>query len=212
MNPEWNLKDILFCGAFSGEIDRISVHADLKTLEVGVGNLNAALRLQSYLLRNPEPVPKAILFLGSAGVYPWIPRKEWEGKIGFSRTFTNYEIAYLDKKIRIPEFLSLKLECIPFSFPLPNLEFFESGTNGTGSVTIEDPSPRVLERLKTESIGLENMEVFGLAKVAQDFQIPFAALFSLTNRVGPKGSEEWKSSWRKLSERLQESLLSSLPQ
>ncbi|EQA43584.1 hypothetical protein LEP1GSC050_1400 [Leptospira broomii serovar Hurstbridge str. 5399] len=209
--PKIKNREILFCGAFTGEIDKLQSDNRFWVLETGVGNLNAALRLQSFLLENREDLPKSIIFLGSAGVYPWVPRKEWEGKLGLSRAFTNYEIAYLDKKIRVPEFLKLKLEFTAFKIPTLGNGFFESTTNGTGSVTLEDLSPRATERLKTEEIGLENMEVFGLAKVAESFAIPLTAIFSLTNRVGPKGSDEWKSSWRKLSDKLQEAVIASFP-
>ncbi|PJZ69448.1 phosphorylase [Leptospira perolatii] len=201
---------ILFCGAFSGEIDKILQQKEFIVLETGVGLLPSALRLQSYLLeQSPEKLPKSVLFIGSAGVYPWLPRKDWEGKFGLSHSFVNYEIAYLDKKVRIPDFLTLKTEFPPPALPSFSIELYKTGTNGTGSVTLEDLSPRAADRLKGEGIGFESMEAYGIAKVCESFKIPMASLFSLTNRVGPKGSEEWKNSWRKLSDKLQEAIISA---
>ncbi|TGK04126.1 phosphorylase [Leptospira langatensis] len=204
-----NFQDILFCGAFSGEIDKLKSDSGIWTFETGVGDLEAAINLQKYLSQNDTPRPKAVISVGSAGVYSSVPRKDWEGKFGISRLFVNYEIAYLDKKVRIPDSMNLKYDFPDFEFPFTGPEFLELATNGTGSVTLEDLSPRALERIKTEGIGFENMEAFGLAKVCKTLGIPFGAIYALTNKVGPKGSEEWKLSWRKHSDRLQERILHS---
>ncbi|MFB5651593.1 phosphorylase [Leptospira wolffii] len=204
------ITEILFCGAFVGEIDKIKSDSRLRTFETGIGALEAAVNLQKYLSDPSTTPPKSVIFIGSSGVYSWIPRKEWEGKFGISRSFVNYEIAALDKKVRIPDQMLLKHDFPDFVFPFEGSEFLESVTNGTGSVTLEDLSPRAMERIKSEGIGFENMEVFGLAKVCALLGIPFGAVLSLTNKVGPKGSEEWKLSWRKHSDRLQEKILSYL--
>lgn len=204
------IQDILFCAAFAGEVDKLKLDPKIHTFEAGIGELEAAINLQKYLSESSNWKPKAILGIGSAGVYNWIPRKDWEGKFGISKVFANYQIAFLDKKVRLPESMTFKLEFPDLQFPFEGNDFVESATNGTGSVTLEDLSPRALERIKGEGLGFENMEAFGLAKVCNLFNIPFGTIFALTNKVGPKGSEEWKLSWRKHSDRLQEKILSYL--
>ncbi len=207
---EIKIQDILICGAFVGEIDKLKQDSRLRTFETGIGDLEASIHLLDYLLNPSNPRPSAVLFVGSAGVYSWVPRKEWEGKIGLSKYFVNYEMAFLDKKVRLPENMNLKYEFADLVFPFEGPEFIESRTNGTGSVTLDDLSPRATERLKTEGIAFENMEAFGIAKVCAFLGIPFGAVLALTNKVSPKGSEEWKLSWRKHSDRLQERILSQL--
>ncbi|RHX86645.1 phosphorylase [Leptospira stimsonii] len=201
----------LFCSAISEELDQFDDSGRWNTFLCGVGNLEAALNLQKLLLekRNQkDPLPSQILFLGSAGVYPWLHPSFWKGRFGYSHEFQNQEIAKIEKRIRVPEFVPDSFEFrSPFQFQAVE-EILPSKTNGTGSVTIDTVSGRSLEFLRTEDLGFENMECFGLARVCSEFQIPFCAFFALTNTVGPSGSGEWKQNYRRESTRLQDFLLS----
>lgn len=201
----------LFCSAISDELDRFQSSQKWNAFLCGIGNLEAALSLQKFLLEKKiqgQTLPSQIVFLGSAGVYPWLHPSFWKGRFGYSYEFQNQEIAKIEKRIRIPEIVSDSFEFVSqFQFQAVE-EILPSKTNGTGSVTIETVSGKSLEFLRTNDLGFENMECFGLARVCEEFNIPFCAFFALTNTVGPTGSEEWKQNYRRESIRLQEFLLS----
>ncbi|PJZ55022.1 phosphorylase [Leptospira adleri] len=201
----------LFCSAISDELDRFQNSQKWNTFLCGIGNLEAGLGLQKFLLEKRnlgQTLPSQIVFLGSAGVYPWLHPSFWKGRFGYSYEFQNQEIAKIEKRIRIPEIVPDKFEFIsPFQLEAVE-EILPSKTNGTGSVTIETVSGKSLEFLRANDLGFENMECFGLARVCEEFNIPFCAFFALTNTVGPTGSEEWKQNYRRESIRLQDFLLS----
>ncbi|MBM9577213.1 phosphorylase [Leptospira sp. 201903070] len=203
----------LLCSAISDELDRFQDSGSWNTFLCGIGNLEAGLNLQKLLLQKRNKgltLPSQIVFLGSAGVYPWLHPSFWKGRFGYSCGFQNQELAKIEKRVRVPEI-------VPDSFEFPNPfqfqaveEILTSNTNATGSITIETVSGRSLEFLRTHDLGFENMECFGLARVSEEFRIPFCAFFALTNTVGPNGSEEWKQNYRKESVLLQDFLLSFL--
>ncbi|MBM9501757.1 phosphorylase [Leptospira sp. 201903071] len=203
----------LLCSAIPEELDRFQDSGKWNTFLCGIGNLEAALNLQKLLLQKRNKgltLPSQIVFIGSAGVYPWLHPSFWKERFGYSFEFQNQEIAKIEKRIRIPEIVPDSFEFTsPFQFSAVE-EILVSKTNGTGSVTIETVSGKSLEFLRINDLGLENMECFGLARVCEEFQISFCAFFALTNTVGPSGSAEWKQNYRKESTRLQEFLLSFL--
>ncbi|TGK35201.1 phosphorylase [Leptospira gomenensis] len=207
-------KDTLLCSAIAAESDKIAADGRLKTFLCGIGNLEAALRLWEFLSdlkRHGQTLPSKILFVGSAGVYPWIHPRFWKGKFGHSFEIQIQEPSKIEKKIHVPEIVpdSLSFEN-PFQVSDTNEELLISKTNATGSLTIETVSGKVLEYLRENDLGFENMECWGLASVCSRFKIPFGALFALTNGVGPSGSEEWKTNYRVESDRLQKWILSLL--
>ncbi len=175
--------------------------------------MEAGLRLQKFLLEHQNKnlaLPTQVLFVGSAGVYPWLHPSFWKNRFGFSFQIENQELGKIERRIRIPEIVPDSYEFPhPFEFTSKE-EILISKTNASGSITIENVSGKVLEYLREHDIGFENMECFGLAKVCHDFRIPFHSFFALTNTVGPLGSEEWKSNYKKESAKLQEFLLSFL--
>ncbi|MDV6235049.1 phosphorylase [Leptospira ellisii] len=207
-------KDTLLCSAIAAESDRIAAEGKIETFLCGIGNLEAGLRLWEFLSdlkRNGRNLPARILFVGSAGVYPWIHPRFWKGRFGHSYEIQIQELAKIEKRIRVPELVpdSLAFEN-PFAASGGNEELLISKTNATGSVTIEAVSGRALEYLRENDLAFENMECWGLASVCSRFGIPFGALFALTNGVGPNGSEEWRSNYRFESNRLQDWILSLL--
>lgn len=203
----------LICSAIAEELDQISISGKYPILLCGVGNLEAGLRLQKFLLEHQNKnltLPTQVLFIGSAGVYPWLHPSFWKDRFGFSFQIENQELGKIERRIRIPEIIPDSYE-FPYPFEFTSKEeILISKTNASGSITIENVSGKVLEYLREHDIGFENMECFGLAKVCHDFRIPFYSFFALTNTVGPLGSEEWKSNYKKESAKLQEFLLSFL--
>ncbi|MGJ4750980.1 phosphorylase [Leptospira kmetyi] len=203
----------LICSAIADELDLISKSGKYPTLLCGIGNLEAGLRLQRFLLEHQNKhleLPSQVLFVGSAGVYPWLHPSFWKDRFGFSFHIENQELAKLERKVRVPEIVPDSYE-FPHSFEFESKEeILISKTNATGSITIENVSGKALEYLREHDLGFENMECFGLAKVCRDFGIPLYSFFALTNTVGPTGSEEWRFNYKRESVRLQEFLLSFL--
>ncbi|AOP34031.1 phosphorylase [Leptospira tipperaryensis] len=201
----------LLCSAISEELDQFQDSGKWNTFLCGIGNLEAGLNLQRLLLQKQNKgltLPSQIVFLGSAGVYPWLHANFWKGRLGYSYEFQNQELAKIEKRIRIPEIVPDSYEfASPFQLSAVE-EILTSRTNGTGSISIETVSGRSLEFLRENDLGFENMECWGLARVCEEFQIPFCAFFALTNSVGPSGSEEWRHNYRRESTRLQDFLLS----
>ncbi|RHX79035.1 phosphorylase [Leptospira yasudae] len=203
----------LICSAISEELDQLAKSGKFQTLLCGIGNLEAALRLQRFLLEHQNKglaLPSQVMFVGSAGVYPWLHPSFWKNRFGFSFQIEHQELGKIERRIRIPEIVPDSYE-FPHSFEFPPTnEVLISKTNATGSIAIETVSGKALEYLRENDLGFENMECFGLAKVCKDFQIPLYSFFALTNTVGPDGSSEWKSNYKRESARLQEFLLSFL--
>ncbi len=205
-------KTTLICSAIKEEVDQILKLEKFTVLVCGIGNLEAGLNLQRFLLdclNNKNLIfPTQVLFIGSAGVYPWLHPNFWKNKFGFSFQFENQELAKIERKVRVPETVPDVYE-FSHSFEFkPVEEILISKTNATGSITIDNVFGKSLEYLREHDLGFENMECFGLAKVCNHFQLPFYSFFALTNTVGPLGSEEWKFNYKKESAKLQEFLLS----
>ncbi len=205
-------KTTLICSAIKEEVDQILKLEKFTVFVCGIGNLEAGLNLQRFLLdclNNKNLIfPTQVLFIGSAGVYPWLHSNFWKNKFGFSFQFENQELAKIERKVRVPETVPDVYE-FSHSFKFKSVEeILISKTNATGSITIDNVSGKSLEYLREHDLGFENMECFGLAKVCNHFQLPFYSFFALTNTVGPLGSEEWEFNYKKESAKLQEFLLS----
>ncbi|MBL0956535.1 MAG: phosphorylase [Leptospira sp.] len=185
-------KHTLVTGAFEGEVNLLKNHPQFPNVrEMGIGNLEQAVQLFAYLNQNPQI--QNIVFLGSCGVYSWSETKpntivspnsvcSWE--LGASLGFTK------------------QLPHTPQSFPLQPDPMFASGIcNAPTCITLHTMDSPPEENWKT--LSFENLELFGLTKVANKFNIPVTAYLAVTNTVGPQGSIEWANHWRELSNQLQ---------
>lgn len=218
-------RNILLTGAFTPEI-RILMRAvsggalddspvlgelfdepvRLEAFECGIGNITAALNLQERILRAAVPVDE-VVFLGSAGVYPSaVVGYLLPAEFGFSRNFSNYEINVLEGRGKIPDLMVARIRTDPGHLGrriITGLSLPEGQVNSPDSLTL---SPADRDGVY-HPLDFENMEVFGLASVARRHNIPFCAIFALTNTVGPDGSREWAASHQTLGEELQERIL-----
>ncbi len=90
---------------------------------------------------------------------------------------------------------------------LQELQPLRGDTNSPDSLTL---LPWEREWDLPEGVLFENMEAFGLSHVCRRHQVPFMALYALTNGVGPQGSREWAENHRQLSHELQRRILEQL--
>ncbi|TGL99741.1 phosphorylase [Leptospira jelokensis] len=193
---KFNHKQTLITSAFEGEIDLLRKQSKFPHLEpMGIGNLEQAIQVSSYLLQNPDV--EQIVFLGSCGVYPWSSYPM--GAIVSPKEVHSKEISDLfglGKQLPTnPPFHSLKSD--------PS--FSETICNAPTTITLQEIDA---EKKKIwEHFQVENLELFGLTKVAERFQIPVTAYLVITNVVGPNGSAQWQTNWREASNQLQESFL-----
>ncbi len=200
----------LFVSAFSGEIDLLLKSGKFPHLiEGGIGNINCLLGTNEYLSNHPEI--KEILFIGSAGSYPW--SEVQPGSFVASRTFYSLEISSalgLSKQIEITK--------EPFSFPNSlSSRISEIATKRTFSFfekkTTNAPSTLTLHEMKTppeavwSNLDVENLELYGLAALALRKKISLEAVLAVTNSVGKEGSVDWQKNWREMSNTLQTFLL-----
>ncbi len=218
---------LLLTGAFLPEIDildkelsGITVKHPLKqsgekfrieVMQLGVGNLEAAINLQKRLLNVHEEPVSEVIFFGSAGVYPSVKgAPAWRGlssesyikKIGFGKDFYSLEWSVLDGKSYQPDLMQKHIEGNPGVFAsnlYTSTECFPGDVNSPDSVTLDDSIPRKMQ----PQLSFENMESFGVAFTCRTSGVPFASIFSITNIVGPAGSNEWKTNYRDCSVALQ---------
>lgn len=188
----FNPEETLVTSAFVGELDLVQKHSEFPHVKpMGIGNLEQAIQTFEYLSTHPNT--KQIVFLGSCGVYPWNECKPGT-IVSPNSVYTKELIASLGLGKQLP----MERE----SYPLRQDPSFASGVcNAPTTITLHP-----LENLPDptwDSFAIENMELFGLAKVATLFQIPVTAYLVVTNTVGPSGSSEWQSKWRAFSNQLQ---------
>lgn len=192
----FNKEHTLVTSAFVGEIDLLQKSLKFPhVLPMGIGNLEQAIQCSKYLVQNPDI--KQIVYLGSCGVYPWVPFPI--GDIVSPKEVHSEEISSLlgfGKQLPMnPSFH--KLEADP-SFP-PVV------CNAPTTITLHQLDEKNHQNWKNFQV--ENLELFGLAKVANQFQIPITAYLVITNTVEPNGSADWQKNWREFSNQLQRRFL-----
>lgn len=239
---------LLITGAFLAEVDLIAekidgkrlycprsngasgnlfpLEIDVEVFQVGVGNLEAALNLQGRMMNPDLPPVKEVLFLGSAGIYPFSAlEREWvepmersgnniehTGSIGMARNYHNLEWAVLMGEAAIPELMQKYVEGMagPWGgYIASGLNPLYGDVNSPDSITLSAETPEVGPKFG-KRISFENMEAFGLAYLSHLKGVPFSSFFSLTNLVGPGGSDSWKKNYRSGSLQLQRMILSMM--
>jgi nucleoside phosphorylase len=179
----------LVCSAWEDEIKELKKNlVDSNTLiqALGIGFLEASISLTRLLNQNPQI--KEIVFLGTAGTYK--------------------------KNLMIGEILSIKStsllnlgSLLDFSYtPIKN-NFIEANSIKPGLKTAHCLSSMEITKKEIdlnieENYILENMELYGVAKTAEIFSIPWSSLLGVTNYIGPNAHEEWVSCHESISQKL----------
>lgn len=192
----FNFKNIVFCSAIQTEIDGLDFRIANK-LSLGVGNIDASIRLTEYLTHNPNI--QEIIFLGSAGSYN--PTISQVGDISFGKNYYYKEISTWKGESKSPILFVNLVQ--PNRGELGNYlfhkmlfkEFDVNSPNSVTNIQIKD-----LPFWENSPL-LENMEVFGLSRVANLLNRKFSSILGITNQVNERGSEEWKRNYKDVAKK-----------
>lgn len=193
-------RQVVVVSAIHEEIDLVWKKPPILTKKaLGIGNLEAALELETLLQTHPEL--QGVLFIGSAGAYSWA--KLSIGDFVYSESFSSYSISSalgISKQIQNDTISKTNYSYFPKGYLLSK-NWKEVVTNCPSEITLNQiEKPPVPQWTQFHA---ENMESYGVARVCQKRKIPFLALFAITNIVGPEGSAQWKKNWRKQSDQIQ---------
>lgn len=193
----FNKNQTLVTGAFEGEINLLKASNQFPYLEVmGIGNLEAAVQLSEYLSKNRNI--RHIVFFGSCGAYVWSGIKIGSF-ISPNRVYSK-EISHALKMAKqipeTPEFYEMT----------PDKSLQITTCNAPTTITLIDLKNPPEESWK--NLEIENLELFGISKVASKFSVTVTAYLAVTNLVGPNGSNDWVKNWKSLSHSLQNKILS----
>jgi hypothetical protein len=204
---------ILVCSAWEEETKYLDLYQDkFKIIQLGIGYLQAALNLQRFILKDNvrylSQIEK-IYFIGTAGLISkadinWDMPVFFVNKVSLSLPLSLSKQAYVPKAY--PEF-DLKVDNdLNVADCLSALEI-------TSSAEISSEIERVVSARKGEGDEnaengvvpwslLENMELYGVAQVAAEFNIPCSALLGVTNRTDASAHQDWNSNHQRVSKLL----------
>jgi len=152
---------------------------------LGVGYLEAALKLRDLLFQIDIKQVEGIIFCGTAGVY-----NEQDG-LGIGDICSCCETILTDAAAEagLSHFATPLIKGpIQSSFQL-QLELSEACVMTLLTLTLsEEIAGTIGSRVKG---AVENMELFGIARVCDDLKIPWNAVLGITNQVGSKGNKQW---------------------
>ncbi len=184
---------ILLCSAWQEEIKYLNAselgnHFLIEAL--GIGYLDAALNLERIIKKNDL---KQIIFLGTAGSF----NKNHDEIVEVESTEllnigSNLDISYPAKHGRYEVYKTEK--------KLSDLKTCHCLT--TAEITKDSAFAELISKKYDDEILLENLELYGLAKVASEAGIPWNALLGVTNSIGENAHEEWKVNHERVSKNL----------
>jgi nucleoside phosphorylase len=171
---------------------RVSGAAPVRAV-VGVGLCEAAAGAARLIERHH---PRAIVLVGTAGLYPGADRSAPKLTIGtaaLGRTFHLASDAVARQTAYLPEPLPAQAESAP--------DLLRDLTAATGlpvadvacpvGITRATPVAQLLR--KSTGAALENLEAFAVARAAAASSVPFVAVLGIANDVGPEGNTQWRA-------------------
>lgn len=141
---------------------------------IGIGLMESAINLSRLCLFDP---PEYLLFVGTAGSYG----NYAIGDVITSTEATQIELSFLLKKSYTPIENAISIT----NGLLPN----ETKINSSNYISTDGALAKELEKM---GVGAENMEFFAVMAVAQNFQIPAAGIFCITNFCDENAHEEFR--------------------
>lgn len=180
---------LLVCSAWKEEIKDLNPSLTNKNTLIqplGIGFLDAGIELSRLLTSNPKI--QKIIFLGTAGSY------KTNLRIGEILSIKSTALLNLGTKLDL-SYSPIKNNFISAS------EIFSGFKTAHCLVSIEISKKDNLV-FSDEEYLLENMELFGIARTAEKFGIPWSAIVAVTNYVGPNSHPEWVSNHQECSKKL----------
>jgi nucleoside phosphorylase len=142
-------------------------------LPIGVGLIESAINLTRLALLDK---PDYILFVGSAGSYGDYNIFD----IVESKGAAQIELSFLEGRSHsvIDNVITSEFEGVSH----------ETIVNSSNYISKD---AQLVQHLKPHKIGLENMEFFSILRVAQEFEIPCAGIFVVTNYCNKNAHEDF---------------------
>ena len=156
---------------------------------IGIGLINSAIHLTRQCLFNK---PEYLLFIGTAGSYG--NHKIFD--IVESKRAANVELSFLTQDSYTPLDNVLESEN----------KFVRNDTIVNSSNYITN-NMELAKRYEQYSIGIENMEFYSVVRVAQEFEIPVAGIFIVTNYTNKNAHEDFKKNHKESMQKLTEYLV-----
>lgn len=189
---------VLICSACIEEhkfLKSSNLSENFQYLELGLGYLNAAINLDRYLNKLKKK-PEKIIFLGTAGVFESL-------KIADLVCVKNVSLLLSASRMNLA-YSPIKKEDLTISSSLSKEFENIKKVRCFSSLDISLSKFLYLELKKDfpDEILVENMELFGLAKVSDDHKIPWEAYLGISNFIGARAHQEWKETNEIVSEKL----------
>jgi nucleoside phosphorylase len=155
---------------------------------VGVGLVEAAIGASTLLtaLR-----PKAMLLVGTAGLYPGSHGRLRVVSAAVARRITLFSQAASENAYLPPSMCRTQNTSSWLSAAIRTAARLESASVACPLAITATEAAAVLAARKSRS-ALENLEAFSVARAAARMKIPFAAVLGISNQVGDEGHQEWK--------------------
>lgn len=160
-----------------------------KTVGVGLAVVGAATLARITRLR-----PRAVVVVGSCGVYPG-PRPYRPLDVIVPAQLRLFDPAVVAGKAAFPEPMQTLVELDP---TLAAALLAEAGPRAqsanvatTMAITTDDAVAHAVHA--ATGLAAENLELFPIALACKMAQVPFAAVLSVTNVVGSRGRADWRA-------------------
>ncbi len=192
---------LLICSAWEEEVkalkaQRSKLNEEIAIRTLGIGFLEAALQLNKIL---QDANYSRIIFLGTAGAY------SQQLKIG--------DIVSVSS-VALLNYLTVEAK----GYLPQEYEVYESSTINNQKPAIYANCLSSLEITKSEALSkkiinsslfaldhlplVENMELYGIARIASEHNIPWSALLGVTNYTNANAHQDWKTNHETVSEKL----------
>ena len=197
---------LLICSAWEEEVKALKAQrsgfneeASIRTL--GIGYLEAALQLNKIL---QDANYSRIIFLGTAGSYSQelqIGDIVSVASVALLNLGTMLEHSYVPQEYNLYASSPLTTH---HSVTVNCLSSLEVTANETISKTIVERSA-----FSAKLPLVENLELYGIAKIASEHNILWSALLGITNYTNANAHQDWKTNHERVSEKLCQLLMLS---
>lgn len=185
------MRPLLIAAAWEPELAALPILSGVECAVVGVGLVEAAAGAARVL----EAVkPRAVILVGTAGVYPALATKLPSGRIAVSRTITLASLSVARAAAYFPP-------PVPTSVATTPVLRRELATCGSRIPQADVACPLGITRSAAAArtladatgAALENLEAFAVARASAAAGIPFAAVLGVANVVGPRAHAQWRT-------------------
>jgi nucleoside phosphorylase len=222
---------LLICSAWQEEIQELEnnpllkQNPSIKTQTLGIGFLEAALRLQNILAADQSI--DEVLFLGTAGIYSHANAESLGigdlckinsvkllqaatvlGKAYVPLVYPSYDAALNSRVVDLSHSSLSPALCLSSLEITASKNLGQSVCEGAIGVysSVNEDSERAnnaeISQVRLSCLVVENMELYGVAKVVTERGLPWQSLLGITNYVHEAGHEEWQKSHKQVSKKL----------